>query len=47
MKRKILMLLATCSLAIVIIVPVVTVNPVIDSNYSTIFHTNGHGSGGD
>lgn len=43
MKRKWIMYLATCSLALLIILPVVTVNP---DNSQSLIHTLGHGWGG-
>lgn len=47
MKRKLIMLLASCSLAIAIIVPVVTVQPVTDGNTQMLIQIMRHGAGGD
>lgn len=44
MKRKLLMLLVSCSLAAVIIIPVETIDPGIESNQMLI-QTMSHGAG--
>lgn len=46
MKRKLFKLLASCSLAIVIIIPVVTVEPGENISTQILVQTMGHGLGG-
>jgi hypothetical protein len=46
MKRKLFKLLASCSLAIVIIIPVGTTEPVENISTQTLVQTMGHGFGG-
>lgn len=45
MKRKLFKLLASCSLAIAIIVPVGTVEPVANISTQILIQTMGHGYG--
>lgn len=46
MKRKFIKLLASCSLAILIIIPVGTTEPVANSSTQALIQTMGHGYGG-
>lgn len=46
MKRKLIMLLASCSLAAVIIIPVGTIDSVANSSTQMLIQTMGHGYGG-
>lgn len=47
MKRKFLMLLASCSLAIAIIVPVASIDPPVINSTQMLIQIMGHGAGGD
>lgn len=46
MKRKIIMLLASCSLAVAIIVPVATAKSVVNVSTLMLIQVMGHGTGG-
>ncbi len=45
MKRKLIMLLASCSLIVAIIIPVGTIDPVANSSTQMMVHTMTHGIG--
>lgn len=47
MKRKLILLLASCSLAVAIIVPVLTIDPAVNNNTQMLVEIMGHGAGGD
>lgn len=46
MKRKLITLLASCSLAIAIIIPVTTAEPVVNESSQMLIQVMGHGTGG-
>lgn len=45
MKRKFIKVLASCSLVIAIIIPVGTIDPVVNSSTQNLVQTMGHGYG--
>lgn len=45
MKRKFIMLLASCSLAIAIIIPATTAEPIVSGNSLMLIQIMGHGIG--